>query len=52
MKKQGYKINEVALPFIQTIIQAQKLDGWIDNNFHGESKALGAGMFHVVVNAL
>ena len=29
---------------IQTIIQAQKPDGWIGNVFHGRSPAAGAGM--------
>ena len=30
---------------VQTVVRAQKPDGWIGNNFHGESKVLGAGMF-------
>lgn len=30
---------------VQTIISAQKPDGWIGNTFHGQSKKLGAGMY-------
>lgn len=30
---------------VQTVIRAQKPDGWIGNNFHGQSAKHGAGMF-------
>lgn len=30
---------------IQSILQAQKPDGWIGNYFHGQSKKFGAGMY-------
>jgi hypothetical protein len=30
---------------IQTVINAQKPDGWIGNHFHGMSKLFGAGMY-------
>ena len=30
---------------VQNIIQSQKPDGWFGNGFHGQSPALGAGMY-------
>jgi len=39
-------LNKIALQKnVQTIIQAQKPDGWIGNHFHGMSKKFNAGMF-------
>jgi len=30
---------------VQTVIKSQKSDGWIGNNFHGQSKKFEAGMY-------
>lgn len=35
----------IAQRIVQTIIQAQKADGWIGNHFHGQSKKFNAGMY-------